>query len=156
MTKKEVAIILSEYRRKCSIYDKKLFALCKLRYEMQGLKGFDYSAIRVQGGESENVIERLIDKEIELSKVVQQALIDKTTSYEYAMKIIYLLPNKDNDCDILADIYLLGKSYGETAKNYNYDINSLWNKVGIAKKKLSELTEELGLKFENFYFYEEK
>ena len=150
MNKQEINKILYSHKKASSYYEKKLFELCKLRYEMQGLKGFDYSAIRVQGGEQTNVCERLIDKEIELSKVVQTALLGKTTAYEGAMKLIYLLSNKDNDCDILGDIFLLGKTYSETARKYNYDLYALRNKVFKAKVKLSKITTEKALKLEDF------
>lgn len=117
---------------------------------MQGVSGTDYTKLRVQGGEKSCAMVDLIDKEIKLSKAVQEALIKKSEAYEGAMKLIYLLSNKDNACDVLGDIYLLNKSYCEVAKTYHYDINSLWNKVSKEKNRLVQITTAKGLEKEDF------
>lgn len=151
MTVKQISIILSDSKNKCGIYEKKLLILCKTRYDMQGLKATNYSNIRVQGGAQDNLLDSLIDKERALSKAVQEALINKVTAYENALKLIRLLPNTTKDCDILEELYLLNSSYKQISKKFLFDVYVLRNKVHIAKIKLARITEDKGLTFEDFY-----
>lgn len=153
MTIKEIETILYNYRKQCSIYDKKLYALCKLRYEMQGLKGLDYSAVRVQGGEISPTIEKLIDKELELEKEVNKCLLAKSTAYDGAIRLIYLLNNKDHLCDIVSEFFLLDKSISYLAGKYHYNIQTCYNKIYKSKRILVKITEAKGLTKEDFNIF---
>lgn len=150
MNVKDVEYILQRFNKESSRYNKRLLLLNQVRYQMQGLNGFDYSKVRVQGGEKRMPLEELYDKEQELKKSLEQAFIDQTTAYDCAIRLIYLLPNANNDCDILCEIYLLRKSYNDTAKKFCYTKETLWNKVSKAKRLLAKITTEQGLSLEDF------
>ncbi len=150
MTVNEIEEILNSYRKANSFYEKKLLQLFKIRHEMQGLKGTNYESIRVQGGEKDTALAKLLDKALELESAVSLALIRKTTAYDHCLKLIFVLNNTYNDCDILSDIYLLGKSYHDVAKKYCYDKQVLWNKVSRAKRALCKLTTIKGITKDNF------
>ena len=150
MTVREVEEILTAYRIKNKVYEYKRLELVKLRNEMVGLKAFDYNAVRVQGGEKSSPLDRLIDLESKLSSEVQKAFIDKATAYDGAMRLVFLLPNKGNDADILCEMYLLGKTYHEVSKKFFCEKQVVWNKVSKAKRLLSKITTAKGLVKEDF------
>lgn len=150
MTIKEVEYILTDHRKKTQIYNAKKTLLYSVWVEMQNLNAVKFDKVSVQGGEKQNRLEKLLDKEFELSQAVQKALYKKTEAYESAMKLIFLLPIKDNMQDVLADFYLGNYQYIELAKKYNYDTNCLYVKLYRAKRTLAKIATAKGLTVESF------
>ena len=150
MTFKEIDTILKSHKEKSKIYYRRKQQLAALWLEMQGLNAVRFDKVSVQGGEKSTRLDDLIDKEIELSKIVQDALFEKSKAYENAMRLIDLANNNFNDADILSEIYLLEKSYSAVSKKYGYDKQALWNKVHKAKSQLVKTTEKKGLKYIDF------
>lgn len=142
---REIEDILYDYRKKCKKYDTILLQLCKLRYDMQGLKAQNYSKIIVQGGQQDSSLDRLIDTAIKLEEKIQDALIEKTTAYTVATRLIFMLSNSDHLCDILIDFFLLGHTISDISKRYYYQKQTCYNKLNIAKKLLARITEEKGI-----------
>lgn len=150
MTLKEINEILYLHKNKTSLWESTNYRLYLVRQKMQTIKTASYDSERVQGGEKRSFLEELIDREKSLETALQRLSIEIDNAYAGAMRLIYLLDNKDKDCDVLSFIYLQNKNYYETSKHFVYDCAYLRVKVNRAKRRLLSITNEKSLSKENF------
>ena len=137
----EVKNFLRQYKLISRQVENVLMRIEEIQVQLEKLGAVDYSRVVVGGTSGDKTAtETALDRKTELINNLNAAVKNKYETEKGIRNFIFLLSNKDSDCDMLVDYYINKLTLMDLSKKYNRSYETVKWKLKMDYKKLSKIS----------------
>ena len=137
----EVRAFLRQYKIISREVEQVLLRLEEIQAQLERLGAVDYSRVVVGGTSGDKTAtETALDRKTELIEALNSAVRNKYQTEKEIKDFIFLLSNRDNDCDMLVDYYINKLTLMDLSKKYHREYETVKWKLKMDYKKLAHIS----------------